>query len=289
MLLAGLIVVCLIILFPVFSLFGRRAFQKAASQIAHTYWSFMVKNVEIYGRKEVAISGDPIPLRETAIIIANHRWGLDWLMIFSLAARKGMLGVCKFFAKDSVKWVPGIGWGIWLLDFPFLARNWTEDSRTIDRTFENFTVRKLPFWLVSHLEGTRISDSKVKKSQEFAKKKDLPVLKHVLLPRTKGFIATVQAFKRNKVAKAVYDITIMYEDGTRPPLGLDVALRNPSKVSLHVRRWKIDDLPNTDEELNSWVLERWKEKDALIETFLKTGEFPDRRHEPFRVAPLVLD
>ena len=37
-------------------------------------------------------------------------------------------------------------------------------------------------------EGTRARPAKIKESQEFAKSRGLPVLKHVLLPRTKGLL-----------------------------------------------------------------------------------------------------
>jgi len=284
---AAICVILLCILFPILvAIGGRRLFSKSANLVAHFFWKYMVTGFEVWGGRKVVISGDFIPMRETAIVISNHRWGLDWLMIFTISARKGRLGVCKFFAKDSVKWVPGIGWGIWLLDFPFLARDWTSDSRTIDKTFEKFSQRRLPFWVVSHLEGTRLSKDKIRQSQEFAKKKDLPVLNHILLPRTKGFIATVQGMKKNGLAKVVYDITIVYGDGrgsSSPRYHL------PTSVNLHVRRYLLDDLPNSDEELNTWTLERWKEKDALIEGFIQNGEFPNIRNEPFTVAPLLLD
>jgi len=287
---AAILVFSVVVIFPILlAIGGRRTFQKVASAIAHFYWTYMLKNLEIWGRWEVEISGDAIPMRESAFIIANHRWGLDWLMIFTVAARKGRLGVMKLFAKDSIKWIPGIGWGLWLLDFPFLSRNWTNDVRTIDRTFQSLKDRRLPFWLVSHLEGTRLTESKVKQSQDFAKKKDLPVFKNVLLPRTKGFIATVSSLRKADAVKVLYDITIMYEDGRKDPRIFNAAVRQGGRVSLHVKRYLISDLPTNEEELTQWLYDRWREKDQLIESFLKTGHFPKVRNEPFRIAPLNLE
>jgi hypothetical protein len=70
--------------------------------------------------------------------------------------------------------------------WPLLSRNWSDDVEKINKTFYNLKTRKLPFWLASHIEGTRLVPEKIRQSQEYAKKNDLPVTNHVLLPRKKG-------------------------------------------------------------------------------------------------------
>ena len=71
----------------------------------------------------------------------NHVWGCDWLTLFSLASRKGMLGACRVFAKDVVKYLPGFGWGIYLLGSVFLKRDWNRDRAAIDSTFRMLRER----------------------------------------------------------------------------------------------------------------------------------------------------
>ena len=44
-------------------------------------------------------------------------------------------------------------------------------------------------------EGTRFTETKHAASMEVAKKKGLPLLKHHLLPRTKGFVHSVHGLK----------------------------------------------------------------------------------------------
>ena len=51
------------------------------------------------------------------------------------------------------------------------------------------------FQLLLLCEGTRFTEEKHKTSVEFAKKKGLPILKHHLLPRSKGFLLSVQGLK----------------------------------------------------------------------------------------------
>ena len=128
-----------------------------------------------------------------------------------------MMGFCRFFAKKSIMYVPGIGQGIYLLGFVFLSRNWNADAEKINKTFESLRNLNVPFWLISHLEGTRFSPKKVANSQQFAKKHDLPLLNHVLLPRYKGFVATLKGLRTDPKVKAVYDFTVVYNDGNSVP------------------------------------------------------------------------
>lgn len=56
-------------------------------------------------------SGEDLPLHESAIVVSNHQYTHDWLVVLSLARRKGMLGYVKFFLKQPIKYIPGVGLG----------------------------------------------------------------------------------------------------------------------------------------------------------------------------------
>lgn len=60
--------------------------------------------------------------------------------------------------------------------------------------------------LLIFAEGTRFTKEKHEASLKFAKEKNLPLLKHHLTPRVKGFISAVP-FMRGKDA-AIYDVTL---------------------------------------------------------------------------------
>jgi len=286
----GAILMCLlaIIQYPFLYLIGgRKLCARVSTEIADWYWSYLTAAVEVWGRWELVFSGDYLPPNETAFVIVNHRWVVDWLMILCTAKRKGRLGCSKFFAKDSIKFIPGIGWGIWMLDYIFLARNWSKDQESINRTFKNLKDRKFPFWLVSHVEGTRLTPEKLKQSQDFAKKKDLPIWNNVLLPRSKGFVSTIQGL--DDTIKAVYDFTIVYEDGRRPPTFSSMAFRRGGRAHIHTRRYPIETLPKKEEELNDWLMDRWIEKEKLIDTMLKEGNFPRVYKDPYCHTPMKLN
>jgi 1-acyl-sn-glycerol-3-phosphate acyltransferase len=62
---------------------------------------------------------------ESAIIIANHQSYTDSLVIAGIALRYGMLPYLKFFAKESLKWVPILGT---LIRFQFLFCSLNDSS-----------------------------------------------------------------------------------------------------------------------------------------------------------------
>ena len=59
---------------------------------------------------EVTVEGDDdIQDGESAFIICNHRSWSDFYAIHYLAERKNMLPRCRYFAKDSLKYIPFFG------------------------------------------------------------------------------------------------------------------------------------------------------------------------------------
>jgi 1-acyl-sn-glycerol-3-phosphate acyltransferase len=62
--------------------------------------------LEHIDRPQVIITGDPLVRNQSALVIANHQSYTDSLIISGIALRYGMLSHIKFFAKDSLKWIP---------------------------------------------------------------------------------------------------------------------------------------------------------------------------------------
>lgn len=97
----------------------------------------------------------------------------------------------------------------------------------------------------------------------------LPLPNHTLVPRTKGFVATVQGLRSH--VTAVYDLTLGYEKGV--PSLWQYIQGFARKAHLHVRRYPIDSLPSDDDGIARWLQERFGEKDALLEGFYREGAF----------------
>jgi len=269
----------------IWPLYGAREAQKVGTvEVIDVFFGKVVKHLVTWGKGKVFLYGDVLPERETVFVVMNHRWLADWMACFQVAIRKGRLGCVKLFAKKSVLYLQPFGLGLLAVGWPLLSRNWEEDQRTINNTFYNLKTRKLPFWLASHVEGTRITPEKLKQSHEYAKKNDLPILNNVLLPRKRGFVTTIKALRDN--LDAIYDLTAVWGDGKTEPKFEDIVMRRGITLHIHVRRFPMNQIPIQDEELYNWLIERFKEKDQLIEHLKQFGEFPNKLNEPLRHLPL---
>lgn len=274
--------------------FSKPAFREVNRWCARFIWGLWVVMAERLMAIEFRFTGDPVPKSENALILPNHQTMADVMVVLSHAWRAARIGDMKWFVKDVVKWVPGPGWGMVFLDCIFLRRNWARDRARIHQLFGKFQAEGIPIFLVSFLEGTRKTAAKHAKSIEYAREKGLYPPKHTMIPRTKGFVATMIGLRGH--LDAVHDLTIAYPG--RVPGLFDCFAGRVQRVDIHVRRFAIAELPEADAELATWVMDRFEEKDELLEAHARDGAFagpvrsgPVRawdwfRREPARECPL---
>lgn len=245
-----------------------RVFRWANRYIVDTWFKFLRWTIFSFLGTEVVRTGENLPWKENGFLISNHQAMADIPVLVNLAHESGRMGDTKWFVKDPLKWVPGVGWGLQFVDCLFVKRNWTADRERVMETFRRLREHQVPFWVVSFLEGTRANPKKIFRSQEFARKQGLPRLVHLMLPRTKGFEATLEGL--GDLTQAVYIATIGYEG---PPPSLTQLFFGPTeKIHLHVRRFT--DLPKSATDRAQWIIERYQEKDILLSHFHRTGSFP---------------
>ena len=123
------------LLLPISLLFPDACYD-ISSQIAATIWQGVQRIFTYTNGAEIVVSGaEQVPAGESALVICNHVEWTDFYMIQELALRKGMLGRCRWFAKQQLKWVPFLGWGLWAMGMPLVSRNWTADQKEMARVF----------------------------------------------------------------------------------------------------------------------------------------------------------
>jgi len=115
-----------------------------ASHIAGTVWRSIQFAFTRLNRAHIITTGDDLPLGESAIVISNHVEWTDFYLIQALAIKAGMLGRCRWFAKQQLKWVPFLGWGLWAMRMPLVSRNWMNDRREMNRVFHGVLERQWP-------------------------------------------------------------------------------------------------------------------------------------------------
>lgn len=254
----------------IIKLFSPRAFRRFNRWAADNWWGGCVLYAERFIGQEVIVTGEDLPTDENALVVSNHQQMPDITTIMSLARRKGRLGDLKFFVKHALKWVPGVGWGMQFINCPFLRRDWSTDREKIHATFATLVNERIPMWLVSFVEGTRATEAKIRASAEWAIERGLEPTRHVLIPRTKGFVASVEGLGDH--LNAVYDLTIGYVGGV-PTLWQHIT-GQVKRIHVHVRRFPAEELPKLEDELKQWLMDRFYEKDELLAGYYATGAFP---------------
>ena len=262
---------CLQIIICPFVLISRPFVSALNSYFAGSMWLLCQHMFEQQNGVRIQVTGmEAIPKdNESALVISNHCSFLDFCMVHSVSMRRGMIGNCRYFSKDSIKYMPFFGWGMYLAGFIFLKRNWAIDQGHINSTFETLVNNRLPVHLISYLEGTRVNKKKLDESHEYAAKNNLPRLEYTLLPRSKGFAASVKGLRKSHI-NHVYDLTIAYYHhkrgfGATPSLADYLLGRlNEYQFRVHVDRYSMDVLPENDAEIAKWLVKLYESKNSLL-------------------------
>lgn len=236
-------------------------------------WPFLFEKIN---KTKVVFSGETLPSEERILLIANHRTEVDWMYLWDLALRNGCTAFIKYILKSSLMRIPVFGWVFHVVEFIFVERKWEVDASNLRGMLSTFTNPQDPLWLVVFPEGTDFTDQKCTRSQKYAAENSLPVLKHVLLPKTKGFSACVNALRSS--LDAVYDITIGYKH--RCPTFMDNVFGvDPSEVHIHIQRFPLDEIPLSEKDTAAWLIDRFRFKDQLLSHFIGEGSFPHKVRE----------
>jgi lysocardiolipin and lysophospholipid acyltransferase len=110
----------------------------------------------------------------------------------------------KIILKKTLKLIPFFGWAMQCLLFIFLSRNRENDLPHIANSLLYLltsSYTEVAPCILYFPEGTDLSESNKKKSNEFAESKNLPPLKYVLYPKTAGFSVIANTLSRYYTAK----------------------------------------------------------------------------------------
>ncbi|KAH0558715.1 hypothetical protein GP486_004638 [Trichoglossum hirsutum] len=236
---------------------------------------------------------------ERIIFIANHQLYSDWLYFWWIAYTNSMHGHIFIILKESLKYIPIIGPGMMFYGFIFLARKWATDKPRFEHRLQKLKSSHSgplsgskgldPMWLIIFPEGTNLSFNGRASSAKWAEKQGMKDLKHQLLPRSTGLLFCLRELKGT--VDWVYDCTVAYEgipqsliqENRRGKYGQDIFTlpstyfqgRPPKSVNMYWRRFAVSSIPIDDQKaFEQWVLDRWIEKDDLLDEYLQNGRFP---------------
>lgn len=278
-LLINLLQLCTLPIWPI----SRRLYRVINCRLAYSHWSQLVLLLEWWSGTECTIFANPEDkLRfghEHAIVVLNHNFEIDFLCGWTLCERFGVLGSSKVVAKRELAFMPLVGWTWCFMEVVFLRRRWAEDFHTVKHSLQRLKDYPENIWLLLHCEGTRFTKEKHAASMAVAASKGLPLLKHHLLPRTRGFCTCL--FYLKGTVSAVYDCTLNFRGSERPTLqGLLKGHRYHADMC--IRRIPVETIPEDDKECAAWLHRLYQEKDALQDEYERSGLFPGEPSIPPR-------
>jgi len=217
----------------------------------------------------------------SGIVIANHRYDIDWLAAWMLSDKLGTLGSDKAMLKSSLRHIPVIGWGWSLCDMIFLSRDWQKDKDNLAKQMKILLTYPRSL-ILAYFEGTRFTKSKYEASQKYAEEKKLPIrLKNHLIPRTRGFHCMTSVIKEEmrknpKLKFGLYNFEVALDNDDNSKASLTSILGGAKTcIHIYVESLNPEQVPTGSEEANSnYLFQVYKEKDRLMDYFKENGKFP---------------
>ena len=130
-----------------------------------------------------------------------------------------MHGHIYIILKESLKYIPIVGWGMMFYGFIFMSRKMATDQPRIAHRLNKLKEKHSgpmsgsqgldPMWLLLIPEGTNASDNGRERSAAWAKKTGVKDVEHTLLPRSTGSFFCFNELK--DTVDFVYDCTLAYE------------------------------------------------------------------------------
>mmetsp|Transcript_18360 Transcript_18360/g.42349 ORF Transcript_18360/g.42349 Transcript_18360/m.42349 type:complete len:537 (-) Transcript_18360:99-1709(-) len=186
------------------------------------------------------------------------------------------------------------------LEFPLIdEEGYVTDRASLFKLLRSFTEcdgAAAPVHFLLFPEGWSLYNGEKRstvlaRSNDFAKREGRPQLKHLLLPRSTGFNASISSLRES--SPVIYDVTVAYcgyngdvpsQKGSLSLYSLWNALRRryPQEIHIRIKRYSMEEVLQDA----SWLDKKWAEKDKLLQYFSRRGCFPTdsrgfRRHQLF--------
>ena len=218
---------------------------------------------------------DDVSLDKWYLVISNHQSWTDIILLQSYLY--GKIPPLKFFTKQQLIWVPGIGLAMYVLGFPYVKRvskaqiKANPNLRNADR--DNIAeackgFKNHPTSILNFLEGTRRTSAKqLNQSSDY---------KNLLRPKIGGIEYVIKDMGDN--LHKLIDVTIVYPDGT--PTFWQFVKGECRSVKFVVSHHEIpkEVLVDNDIErrssLSGWIKTIWMQKDQQISEMTQTTHVP---------------
>ena len=218
---------------------------------------------------------DDVSLDKWYLVISNHQSWTDIILLQSYLY--GKIPPLKFFTKQQLIWVPGIGLAMYVLGFPYVKRvskaqiKANPNLRNADR--DNITeackgFKNHPTSILNFLEGTRRTSAKqLNQSSDY---------KNLLKPKIGGIEYVIKDM--GDYLHKLIDVTIVYPEGT--PTFWQFVKGECRSVKFVVSHYEIPKQVLVDNDierrssLSGWIKTIWMQKDQQITEMTQTTNVP---------------
>ena len=218
---------------------------------------------------------DDVSLDKWYLVISNHQSWTDIILLQSYLY--GKIPPLKFFTKQQLIWVPGIGLAMYVLGFPYVKRvskaqiKANPNLRNADR--DNIAeackgFKNHPTSILNFLEGTRRTSAKqLNQSSDY---------KNLLKPKIGGIEYVIKDM--GDYLHKLIDVTIVYPDGT--PTFWQFVKGECRSVKFVVSHHEIPKQVLVDNDierrssLSGWIKTIWVQKDQQISEMTQTTNVP---------------
>jgi len=248
---------------------------------------------------QVAESGDSLDhlQHKRLLLLPNHQHTGDVPLLMSIFTSKIGFSPKLMWVMDRAFKFTNFGIPSWMHDDFFIRNGKAHRLTTLVELKQHLTGVFLPKdrrYMVLFPEGGFLHKRKAI-SDQFAKKKDLPMLKNCTLPRTGAMDVIMEVLGPDSNQPGhmqmdkIVDMTVAFPSGH--PLDLQSIVtgwREPFVTHVHYRQFDCKDLPRTPEDLFSWMVRLYQEKEEMLDKYYKTGVFPYQMFDKNALPPKII-
>lgn len=213
-------------------LFNWKLGTQVINGVTGCFGHFLVAYCEIYPGLRIYIDNANVLEQlansgKSAIITCNHISYVDWVVLFMLCARFGMIYGIKIASKRVAAMMPGMGWAMYLSDYPLINKSWYTDKTTLEeicKRYANMHVNGMPVYIFIFPEGTFCDnhlDKNIEQTRSFCEANKLPSYNRVLCPRVKGTEFLIDELRKDIPDLVTLDITLQFRSPYNTYLPLD--------------------------------------------------------------------
>lgn len=170
----------------------------------------------------------------------------------------------------------------------FITRHWQEDKDRMTRSLDYLVSQQRRSQILIFPEGTDLNDKSKANSDSYAEKNGLKKYEYTLHPRTTGFSFVTNHLQQANFLDAIYDMTIGYPYEV-PQKELDISKGIfPKEVHINIKRVPASELPCDEQGLRSWIEDRWRSKEKMLQQFYQSKKFADQSWPRPKQLPLYV-